>query len=112
MLTQLPTAPVPCTLAIIHEDQSINIGSDFEAGVEYGVIVRVNEGIVLRWLVGEVLRVLEQFVEQECCLTAVLLRVFCAFERFAVIQSEDKRHQCQQNKLRHTGRGNPLFRLI
>lgn len=37
--TQVPTAPVPCTLAIIYEDQSINIGSDFEAGVEYTVIV-------------------------------------------------------------------------
>jgi hypothetical protein len=30
---------VPCTLAIIYEDQSINIGSDFEAGIEYDVIV-------------------------------------------------------------------------
>lgn len=39
VLTQVPTAPVPCTLAIIYEDQSINIGSDFEAGVEYDVIV-------------------------------------------------------------------------
>jgi hypothetical protein len=37
--TQVPTAPVPCTLAIIYEDQSINIGSDFEKGVEYDVIV-------------------------------------------------------------------------
>jgi hypothetical protein len=39
LLTQVPTAPVPCTLAIIYEDQSINIGSEFEAGVEYDVIV-------------------------------------------------------------------------
>ncbi|MBT5626925.1 MAG: hypothetical protein HOJ22_01415 [Chloroflexi bacterium] len=39
VLTQVPTAPVPCTLAIIYEDQSINIGSDFESGVEYDVIV-------------------------------------------------------------------------
>jgi len=39
VLTQVPTALVPCTLAIIHEDQSINIGSDFEAGVEYTVFV-------------------------------------------------------------------------
>ncbi len=39
VLTQVPTAPVPCTLAIIYEDQSINIGSDFETGVEYDVIV-------------------------------------------------------------------------
>jgi hypothetical protein len=37
--TQVPTAPVSCTLAIIYEDQSINIGSDFEKGVEYDVIV-------------------------------------------------------------------------
>ncbi|MDA0597480.1 MAG: hypothetical protein O2921_11165 [Chloroflexi bacterium] len=41
VLTQVPTAPVPCTLAIIYDDQSINIGSDFEAGVEYDVIVNV-----------------------------------------------------------------------
>ncbi|MBT3994898.1 MAG: hypothetical protein HOF01_03785 [Chloroflexi bacterium] len=39
VLTEVPTAPVPCTLAIIYDDQSINIGSDFEAGVEYDVIV-------------------------------------------------------------------------
>ncbi len=39
VLTQVPTPLVPCTLAIIYEDQSINIGSDFEAGVEYDVIV-------------------------------------------------------------------------
>jgi hypothetical protein len=39
VLTQVPTAPVPCTLAIIYEDQSINIGSKFEDGVEYDVIV-------------------------------------------------------------------------
>lgn len=39
VLTQVPTALVPCTLAIIYEDQSINIGSDFEAGIEYDVIV-------------------------------------------------------------------------
>ena len=37
--TQVPMAPVPCTLAIIYEDQSINIGSDFEVGIEYDVIV-------------------------------------------------------------------------
>jgi hypothetical protein len=52
VLTQLPTAPVPCTLAIIHEDQSINIGSDFEAGVEYGVIVngeRRDRSSVVSW---------------------------------------------------------------
>jgi hypothetical protein len=39
VLTQVPTAPVPCTPAIIYDDQSINIGSDFEAGVEYDVFV-------------------------------------------------------------------------
>ena len=39
VITQVPTAPVPCTLAIIYEDQSINIGSEFEAGVEYDVVV-------------------------------------------------------------------------
>jgi hypothetical protein len=39
VLTQVPTALVPCTLAIIYESQSINIGDDFEAGVEYDVIV-------------------------------------------------------------------------
>ncbi|MCZ6539866.1 MAG: hypothetical protein O6922_08595 [Chloroflexi bacterium] len=37
--TRVPTAPVPCTLAIIYEDQSVNIGSDYEEGVEYDVIV-------------------------------------------------------------------------
>ena len=37
--TKVPTAPVPCTLAIIYEDQSVNIGSDYEKGVEYDVIV-------------------------------------------------------------------------
>ena len=37
--TQLPTAPVPCTLAIIYEDHSVNIGSKYEKGVEYDVIV-------------------------------------------------------------------------
>ena len=37
--TQVPTAPVPCTLAIIYEDQSVNIGSEYETGVEYDVIV-------------------------------------------------------------------------
>ena len=39
VLTEVPAAPMPCTLAIIYDDQSINIGSDFEAGVEYDVIV-------------------------------------------------------------------------
>ena len=39
VLTEVPTAPVPCTLAIIYDDQSINIGSEFEAGVEYDVFV-------------------------------------------------------------------------
>jgi hypothetical protein len=39
VLTQVPTALVPCTLAIIYEDQSVSIGSDFEAGVEYDIIV-------------------------------------------------------------------------
>ena len=39
MLTQVPTALMMCTLAIGYEDQSINIGSDFEAGVEYDVFV-------------------------------------------------------------------------
>jgi hypothetical protein len=39
VLTQVPTALVPCTLAIIYEDRSVSIGSDFEAGVEYDVIV-------------------------------------------------------------------------
>ena len=37
--TQVPTAPVPCTLAIIYEDQSVNIGDEYESGVEYDVIV-------------------------------------------------------------------------
>ncbi len=39
VLTQVPTAPTPCTLAIMYEDQSINIGDEYEAGVEYDVIV-------------------------------------------------------------------------
>jgi hypothetical protein len=39
VLTQVPSAPVPCTLSIAYEEQSINIGSDFEAGVEYDVFV-------------------------------------------------------------------------
>lgn len=39
VLTQVPTAPTPCTLAIMYEDHSINIGSEYEAGVEYDVIV-------------------------------------------------------------------------
>ena len=26
--TKVPTAPVPCTLAIIYEDQSVNIGDE------------------------------------------------------------------------------------
>jgi hypothetical protein len=39
VLTQVPTALVPCTLAIIYEDQSVSIGSDFEAGVEYDIVV-------------------------------------------------------------------------
>jgi len=39
VLTQVPIAPVPCTLAIIYEDVSLNIGSGFEAGVEYDVFV-------------------------------------------------------------------------
>ncbi|MDP6667818.1 MAG: hypothetical protein QF357_10550 [Dehalococcoidia bacterium] len=37
--THGPSTPVPCTLAIIYEDHSINIGSEFEAGVEYTVVV-------------------------------------------------------------------------
>jgi hypothetical protein len=37
--TKVPTAPVPCTLAIIYEDQSVNIGDEYETGVEYDVIV-------------------------------------------------------------------------
>jgi hypothetical protein len=37
--TQVPTAPVPCTLAIIYEDQSINIGSEFDQSDEYDVFV-------------------------------------------------------------------------
>ena len=39
VLTEVPLAPVPCTLAIIYEEQSINIGDKYEAGVEYDVIV-------------------------------------------------------------------------
>lgn len=39
VLTQVPTEPVPCILMIGYEDQSINIGSDYESGVEYDVIV-------------------------------------------------------------------------
>jgi hypothetical protein len=39
VLTQIPTVPVPCTLAIIYEDQSINIGDKYDTGVEYDVIV-------------------------------------------------------------------------
>jgi hypothetical protein len=39
VLTQIPIEPVPCTLAIAYEEQSINIGSNYEAGVEYDVIV-------------------------------------------------------------------------
>ncbi|MBC8453065.1 MAG: hypothetical protein H8D69_01190 [Chloroflexi bacterium] len=39
VLTQVPVEPVPCTLAIAYEDHSINIGSDFETGVEYDVFV-------------------------------------------------------------------------
>ena len=39
VLTQVPTAPTPCTLAIAYEEQSINIGDKFAAGVEYDVIV-------------------------------------------------------------------------
>lgn len=37
--TKVPTAPVPCTLAIIYEDQSVNIGDKYETGAEYDVIV-------------------------------------------------------------------------
>jgi hypothetical protein len=37
--TRMPAAPVPCTLAIEYVNQSVNIGSDYEAGVEYDVIV-------------------------------------------------------------------------
>ncbi|MEE8046098.1 MAG: hypothetical protein V3T49_04585 [Dehalococcoidia bacterium] len=37
--TQVPSAPMMCTLAIAYEDHSINIGSEFEAGVEYDVFV-------------------------------------------------------------------------
>jgi hypothetical protein len=39
VLTEVPVAPVPCTLAIIYEEQSINISDKYEAGVEYDVIV-------------------------------------------------------------------------
>ena len=39
VLTEVPVAPVPCTLAIIYEEQSINIGDKFAAGVVYDVIV-------------------------------------------------------------------------
>ncbi len=39
VLTEVPLVPVPCTLAIIYEEQSINIGGKYEAGVEYDVIV-------------------------------------------------------------------------
>ena len=39
VLTQVPTAPMMCTLAIAYEDQSINIGSEFEDGIEYDVFV-------------------------------------------------------------------------
>jgi len=39
VLTQVPVAPVPCTLAIIYEEQSINIGDKYEADVEYDLIV-------------------------------------------------------------------------
>ena len=39
VLTQVPAEPVPCILMVSYEDHSINIGSDFEAGVEYDVIV-------------------------------------------------------------------------
>jgi len=39
VLTQVPTAPMPCTLAIMYEDHSINIGDEYETGVEYDVIV-------------------------------------------------------------------------
>ena len=38
-ITKVPTAPVPCTLAIIYEDQSVNIGDKYETGAEYDVIV-------------------------------------------------------------------------
>ena len=39
VLTQVPTGPMACTLAIGYEEQSINIGDKYEAGVEYDVIV-------------------------------------------------------------------------
>lgn len=37
--TQVPSAPMMCTLSTAYEDHSINIGSEFEAGVEYDVFV-------------------------------------------------------------------------
>ena len=37
--TKAPAAPMMCTMAIEYVDQSINIGSDYETGVEYDVIV-------------------------------------------------------------------------
>jgi hypothetical protein len=37
--TQVPSGPVMCTLAIAYHDESVNIGSDFESGFEYDVIV-------------------------------------------------------------------------
>ncbi len=37
--TKAPTAPMICTMAIEYSTQSINIGSAYEAGVEYNVIV-------------------------------------------------------------------------
>ncbi len=39
VLTQVPVEPVPCILMVSYEDHSINIGSHYEAGVEYDVIV-------------------------------------------------------------------------